>query len=58
MGNLTKICLKSQMPRGFPGGGGVGGFGIDRCITLENVAKEVMVVVNGLLSLFFSLRST
>ena len=31
-GNLTKIFLKSQMPRGLPGGGGMGGFGIDRYI--------------------------
>ena len=31
-GNLTKIFQKSQMPRGVPGGGGMGGFGIDRYI--------------------------
>ena len=35
-GNLTKIFLKSQMPRGLPGGG-MGGFGIDRYIIVENV---------------------
>ena len=32
-GNLTKIFQKSQIPRGLPGGGGMGGFGIDRYIT-------------------------
>ena len=31
-GNLTKIFQKSQMPRGLPGGGGMGSFGIDRYI--------------------------
>ena len=31
-GNLTKIFQKSQMPGGLPGGGGMGGFGIDRYI--------------------------
>ena len=31
-GNLTKIFQKSQMPRGFARGGGMGGFGIDRYI--------------------------
>ena len=31
-GNLTKIFQKSQMPWGLPGGGGMGGFGIDRYI--------------------------
>ena len=31
-GNLTKIFQKSQMPRGLPGGGGKGDFGIDRYI--------------------------
>ena len=34
-GNLTKIFQKSQMHRGFPGGRGMGGFGIDRYITIE-----------------------
>ena len=34
-GNLTKIFQKSQMPRGLPGGGGMGGFGIDRYITFS-----------------------
>ena len=33
-GNLTKICQKSQMPGGLPGGG-MGGFGIDRYIILS-----------------------
>ena len=32
-GNLTKIFQKSQMPGGLPGGGGMGGFGIDRYIS-------------------------
>ena len=32
-GNLTNIFQKSQMPGGLPGGGGMGGFGIDRYIT-------------------------
>ena len=27
VGNLTKFFLKSQMPRGLPGGGGEGGVG-------------------------------
>ena len=36
-GNLTKIFQKSQMPRSLPGGGGMGGFGIDRYI--RNVCK-------------------
>ena len=34
-GNLTKIFLKSQMPGGLPGGGGMGGFGIDRYISCD-----------------------
>ena len=34
-GNLTKIFQKSQMPGGLPGGGGMGGFGIDRYIMVE-----------------------
>ena len=34
-GNLTKMFQKSQMPGGLPrGGGGMGGFGIDRYINL------------------------
>ena len=33
VGNLTKIFQKSQMPGGLPGGG-MGGFGIDRYMTL------------------------
>ena len=33
-GNLTKIFPKSQMPRGLHGGGGMGGFGIDRYIII------------------------
>ena len=37
-GNLTKIFQKSQMPGGLPGGG-MGGFGIDRYITLQNDGK-------------------
>ena len=36
-GNLTKIFQNSQMPRGLPGGGGMGGFGIDRYIICEDV---------------------
>ena len=32
-GNLTKIFQKSRMPGGLPGGG-MGGFGINRYITL------------------------
>ena len=33
MGNLTEIFQKSQVPKGLPGGGGgMGGFGIDRYI--------------------------
>ena len=32
-GNLTKIFQKSQMPGGLPGGG-MGGFGIDRYISI------------------------
>ena len=36
VGNLTKIFQKSQMPGGFArGGGGMGGFGIDRYIILR-----------------------
>ena len=34
-GNLTKIFQKSQMPGGLPGGGGMGGFGIDRYIIVQ-----------------------
>ena len=34
-GNLTKIFQKSQMPRGLPGGGGMGGFGINRYIKTD-----------------------
>ena len=29
---LTKIFQKNEMPRGLPGGGEMGGFGIDRYI--------------------------
>ena len=32
-GNVTKIFQKSQMPGGLSGGGGMGGFGIDRYIS-------------------------
>ena len=40
-GNLTKIFQESQMPGGLHGGGGMGGFGIDRYITLACVkARE------------------
>ena len=41
VGNLTKIFQKSQMPGGLPqGGGGMGGFGIDRYITSSNSLPE------------------
>ena len=35
-GDLTKIFQKSQMPRGLPGRGEIGGFGIDRYIKRES----------------------
>ena len=31
-GNMTKISQKSKMPQDLRGGGGMGGFGIDRYI--------------------------
>ena len=34
VGHLTEIFQKSQMPGGLPRGGGMGGFGIDRYITV------------------------
>ena len=41
-GNLTKIFQKSQMPRGLPRGGGMGGFGIDRYIRTDSQRKFQM----------------
>ena len=40
-GNLTKIFQKSQMPWGLPGGGGMGGFGIDRYITMRPLRLHI-----------------
>ena len=52
VGHLTEIFQKSQMPGGLPGGGGgMGGFGIDRYITRrplplpQSIFKDMSVKV-------------
>ena len=47
-GNLTKIFQKSQMPGGLPGGS-MGGFGIDRYISLN---ANYFMFTSGCLLLF------
>ena len=47
-GNLTKIFQKSQMLRGFPGGG-MGGFGIDRYIRATELKYSKTQVLTSLL---------
>ena len=39
--NLTKFFQKSQMPRGFPGGG-MGGFGVDRYLIRHSCEKTLV----------------
>ena len=53
-GNLTKIFQKSQMPRGLPGGG-VGGFGIDRYISLT---WKTIYSIRSLLVWIYSQQAT
>ena len=40
--HLSKIFQKSKMPRGLPGGGGMGGFGIDRYIDFVEIIKSAL----------------
>ena len=53
-GNLTKLFQKSQMPGGLPGGGGMGGFGIDRYITSPSIPLQPLVPIATLYIPVFS----
>ena len=52
-GNLTKIFQKSQMPGGLPGGGGgMGGFGINRYIIARHSLQLKKKFINNFLTFF------
>ena len=57
-GNLTKIFQKSQMPGGLPGGGGMGGFGIDRYIKFTRLLQNHKFNVLDSAHRFFDLPRT
>jgi len=44
-GEFDQNFQKSQMPGGLPGGGGMGGFGIDRYISHDYYRKEIYIHV-------------